>query len=188
MWNEISNVGDAALTLPIAAACAIWLMLSDRKLALRWILLLTAAMALVGTTKILYYGCGIGIPAIGFRVISGHTTLSTAVWAVTVALLCRGAGGTARKGAIAGLLIGVLTAVARVLVHAHSLAEVVSGWLLGAMIATMFVRALARSGVRLSRPRLAACSVVLVATVAYGHHAPFQEMIEDYAPGVCGRF
>ena len=59
MWSEISNIGDAALTLPIALTCAAWLALTDWRLAARWGVLLAAGMGLVGATKILYAGCGI---------------------------------------------------------------------------------------------------------------------------------
>jgi membrane-associated phospholipid phosphatase len=187
MWNAISNIGDAAVTLPIAAVCAIWLMRSDWRLAGRWILFLAAGMVLVGITKILYFGCGVGIPAIEFRVISGHTTLSTAIWTVALALLFRCKGGSARVGATLGLLIGALTAVARVFDNAHTISEVISGWLLGAAIATLFIRAFERSGARLFFPYMAPLSLMLIATVAYGHHAPFQKMIEDYSHGVCAR-
>ncbi len=187
LWNSLSSVGDAALTLPIAAACAIWLWFSARHMAARWILFLAAGMALVGATKILYAGCGIEISAIGFRMISGHTTLSTAVWTVAIALLCRCAGGEARTGVIVGLLIGALTAVARVFDDAHTVAEVVAGWVLGASVALLFMRTFVRSEVRLFKPRFAAFGLLLIGTFAYGHHAPIQDMIEAYSPGVCAR-
>jgi len=187
MWSTISNIGDAALTLPIAVMCAVWLMLSDRRLAVRWIALLAAGMALVGITKILYAGCGIQISAIGFRVISGHTTLSTAVWTVALALLFRAMGGNARVGACVGLLAGLITAVARVFDHAHAIPEVAAGWFLGAAVAALFVGAFARSEIKLYRPSIAALGLLFVTTVAYGHHAPFQALIEHYSPGLCSR-
>jgi len=187
MWNAISNVGDAALTLPIAVACAIWLGFSGPRLAVRWIALLAAGMALVGITKVLYAGCGIEITSLDFRVISGHTTLSTAVWGVAFALLFRCAGKNPHLGALVGLLVGVLTAVARVFDDAHTVTEVIVGWMLGATIAMLFLRSFARSETRLLRPHLAAFGLLLVASVAYGRHAPFQAMIEDYSPGVCAR-
>jgi membrane-associated phospholipid phosphatase len=187
MWTAISNVGDAALTLPVALTCAIWLRLSDKRLAMRWMMLLAAGMALVGVTKILYAGCGVEISAIGFRVISGHTTLSTSVWTVAIALLWRSAGGNARAGALVGLLIGLLTAFARVFDYAHTVPEVIAGWLLGALIAALFVHPLAHSNVKLFRPLAAAAGLLLVTTVAYGRHAPIQAMIGHYSPGVCAR-
>ena len=187
MWNAISNLGDAALTLPVAISCTIWLELSSREVANRWMLLLAAGMALVGVTKILHAGFGVAIPSIRFRIISGHTTLSTAVWAVTLALLFRSAGGDARVGAGAGLAIGMLTAAARVFDHAHTVSEVVTGWLLGGAIAALVVRALARSRTRLVRPAVAAAGLLMITTVAYGRHAPIQSMIDRYSPDVCAR-
>lgn len=187
MWTAISNLGDAALTLPVAITCAIWLSLSSREFAKRWILLLGAGMALVALTKILYAGCGFELTAVRFRVISGHTTLSTAVWAVALALLLRGAGGDARLGAIAGLLVGALTAAARVFDHAHTVPEVIAGWLLGGAIAALFVRTLSRSEAHLFRTAATAVGLLFVTTVAYGHHAPFQAMINKYSPSICAR-
>ena len=185
MWTVLNNVGDAAMTLPIAAICAIWLGLSRRTMAWRWLRLLAVGMVLVGATKILYAGCGIEISAIGFRMISGHTMLSTTIWTVVIALLCRCFGGGMRAGTIAGLAIGALTAVARVSDHAHTISEVVAGWLLGAAVAGLFVRTFMRSGTKMFRPDVAAGVLLLVASLAYGHHAPIQDAIDDYAPGLC---
>jgi membrane-associated phospholipid phosphatase len=185
MWSAISNVGDAALTLPVAIACAIWLTLSDRRLAWRWIMLLAAGSALVGATKILYFGCGIEFRPLDFHVISGHTALSTSVWTVTFALLYRSANASVTAGAATGLAVGALTAVARVADRAHTPSEVVAGWLLGAAISLLFVQSLRRSGARIVLSSAGACALALIIGVAYGHHAPIQDMIEDYSPGVC---
>ncbi|MGH8785137.1 MAG: phosphatase PAP2 family protein [Cupriavidus necator] len=187
MWNAISDVGDAALTLPVAISCAIWLGISAPGLAIRWILLLSAGIALTGISKVLYAGYGFEISSIGFRMISGHTTLSTAVWTVAIALLSRSMGGNAGIGAIAGLLVGLLTAVARVFDHAHTVPEVIAGWLLGAAVGALFVRAFTRSKFRPFRPVSAAAAILLVTTAAYGHHAPFQTMIEAHSRGLCAR-
>jgi hypothetical protein len=187
LWNIFASVGDAAFTLPIALVCAIWLWFSARRQAAHWILLLVIGMALVGATKILYAGCGIEIPSLHFRVISGHTALSTVVWTVAVTLLWRCAGGRARIGVMIGLMIGAATAVARVFDDAHSVAEVAAGWVLGGALAILFVRNFVHSGVQLVKPRFAALGLLLVASVAYGRHAPIQELIEAYSPGVCAR-
>jgi len=185
MWGAISNVGDAALTLPVALACATWLALSERRLAWRWVALLVAGSALVGATKVLYFGCGIEFRPLQFHVISGHTALSTSVWTVMFALLFRSAGGNVTTGAAAGLAIGALTAVARVADRAHTPSEVVAGWLVGAALALLFVRALRRSEARIVLSPAGAGALMLIVGVAYGHHAPIQDMIERYSPGVC---
>lgn len=185
MWGAISNVGDAALTLPVAIACATWLALTDRRLAWRWVMLLAAGSALVGVTKILYFGCGIQFRPLDFHVISGHTALATSVWTVVFALLYRSANVSVNAGAATGLVIGALTAIARVADRAHTPSEVVAGWLLGAVVSLLFVQTLRRSGARIALSTLGACTLALIVGVAYGHHAPIQEMIEDYSPGVC---
>lgn len=188
MWSVFTNVGDAALTLPVALACATWLTLSDRRLAWRWVALLAAGSALIGATKILYFGCGIEFRPLHFHVISGHTALSTSVWTVLFTLLFRSAGGNVNAGAAIGLAIGALTAVARVADRAHTPSEVVAGWLLGAAISLLFVRTLRHSKARLVLSSVGAGALLLVVGVAYGHHAPIQDLIEDYSPGVCTGF
>lgn len=188
IWSAISNVGDAALTLPVAFACATWLTLSDRRLAWRWMLLLAVGSALVGATKILYFGCGVEYRPLDFHVISGHTALSTSVWTVTFALLYRSARRSVSVGAATGLVIGALTAIARVADDAHTPSEVVAGWLLGATISLLFVETLRRSEARIVLSSAGACALALIVALAYGHHAPIQEMIEDYSPGVCTTF
>ena len=103
-------------------------------------------------------------------------------------LLCRCAGTRARYGVMLGLLIGVLTAIARVFDDAHSVTEVIAGWVIGGALAVLFVRNFVHSGVRLAKPRYAALGLLLVASVAYGRHAPIQQLIELYSPGVCAKF
>ena len=185
MWSVLTNVGDAALTLPVAFACATWLTLSDRRLAWRWVWLLSAGSALVGATKILYFGCGVQFRPLDFHVISGHTSLSTSVWTVAFALLFRGAGGSANAGALIGLTVGALTAVARIVDHSHTPSEVIAGWLLGATVSLLFVQALRRSQAPIALSSVGAFALLLIVGVAYGHHAPIQDMIEDYSPEVC---
>jgi membrane-associated phospholipid phosphatase len=187
MWSVISNLGDAAMTLPIALACAIWLVMTDRPLALRWLLLLASGMMTVGVTKIAYAGCGFGIPQLEFRVISGHTMLSTAVWTVTIALIFISRNLSGTTGAIAGLAVGVLTAAARVFDEAHTVPEVVAGWLLRAAVAVFFVRAVRRAKVKPFYPRIAATGLLLVSTLTYGRHAPIQELIDVQSPVLCTR-
>lgn len=187
LWNAISNVGDAALTLPLAMACAVWLRLSDPTLARRWVFLLSIGAALVGATKILYAGCGISISAIGFRVISGHTMLATSVWTVVLALVFQTAGASIWKASGVGLIIGALTAMARVLDHAHAVSEVLAGWTVGATVGILFIGTLGRGRTKLFRPLAAAGTLFLITSLAYGHHAPIQRLIDEHSHYLCAR-
>ena len=185
MWSEISNIGDAALTLPIALTCAAWLVLTDWRLAVRWGVLLAAGMGVVGATKILYAGCGIELPQFDFRVISGHTMLSTSVWTVALSMLWQAFRAGKVPGVAAGLAVGAVTAVARVFDHSHTIPEVVIGWLLGALVALVFLRIYDRAHKRSVSPRIAAVCLLLVSGIAYGNRAPFQQMIDTHSPQFC---
>ncbi|NTZ05944.1 phosphatase PAP2 family protein [Burkholderia metallica] len=191
MWTAVSDLGDAAMTLPLALACIGWLTCSaaGRRHAASWALMLAAGMALVGATKMLYAGCGIQIRAIDFRVISGHTMLASAVWPMTCALAL--SGGTpwrANTSLSLGLVLGALIGVARVFDDAHTPAEVVAGWLVGSAVALAFVWRHGAPRVDARYRALAAGSLLAVSAVAYGRHAPIQSAIDNYSPFLCGRF
>jgi membrane-associated phospholipid phosphatase len=185
MWSAISNIGDAALTLPVALTCAVWLALCNRRLAWRWVALLAAGMILVGATKILYAGCDIRIPAFDFRMISGHTMLSTSVWTVTISVLWQAFRVEKLPGAVIGLIVGAVTGIARVFDHSHTIPEAIAGWMLGALVALAFLRVYDRMEKKPFSPRVAAISLLLVSGVAYGHRAPFQQMIDTQSPKLC---
>jgi membrane-associated phospholipid phosphatase len=174
----ITNFGDAGLTIPVAAGCALWLSTTDKREALVWLGTLVGALALVGVNKILYAGCGIEFRSIDFRVISGHTMLTSAVWGVTFGLLA-GSRGVRwyRLGAAAGLALGALIGFCRVVQDAHTPIEVVAGWFLGGGIALFFLRRFFK------QPRKMPGSMI-----AYGHHAPIQQILTAYSPWLCRWF
>ncbi|MFL9911368.1 phosphatase PAP2 family protein [Paraburkholderia sp. RL17-337-BIB-A] len=186
MWNAISNFGDAAVTLPLAVGCAIWIAASDRRVAAYWLVCLSVGMAIVGATKILYAGCGIEIREIGFRVVSGHTMLSSAVWTTCIALFLRRSGRSS-VGITLGLASGAIIGAARVFEEAHTVSEVIAGWAVGSTVALFFLRSLDKSHVQLRGTVVAAVSLLLVSGIAYGHNAPFQSLIDRYSPTICRR-
>ncbi|WP_322026944.1 phosphatase PAP2 family protein [Burkholderia sp. BCC1977] len=197
MWTAVSDLGDAAMTLPLAVACIAWLTRSTagRHHAASWALMLAAGMALVGATKLLYAGCGIQIRAIDFRVISGHTMLASAVWPMTCVLALGGGVQPRASTSLSlslslglGLGIGALIGVARVFDDAHTPSEVVAGWLVGSAVALAFVWRHGAPRVDARYRALVAGSLLAVSAVAYGRHAPIQAAIEMYSPFLCGRF
>ncbi|AZQ53844.1 phosphatase PAP2 family protein [Burkholderia cenocepacia] len=199
MWTAISDLGDAAMTLPLALVCIGWLTCSatGRRDAAAWASMLAAGMALVGATKMLYAGCGIQIRAIDFRVISGHTMLASAVWPMTCVLALSGRAPWRANTSLSlglglglwlGLALGALIGVARVFDDAHTPAEVAAGWLVGSAVALAFVRRHGAPRVDARYRALVAGSLLAVSAVAYGRHAPIQAAIDNYAPFLCGRF
>jgi len=185
----ITNLGDAALTVPVAFACALWLSATDRREAFRWLFVLVAGLALVGLTKVLYAGCGIQIRSIEFRVISGHTMLASAVWSVALGLLTGSVrAGWYRLGATFGLAMGAVIGFCRVVQDAHTPIEVVAGWMLGSAIAIYFLQRFFKASRRMPRSLVGGLGLLLVSTIAYGHHAPIQQLIVRYSPWLCERF
>ncbi len=143
-------------------------------------------MALVGISKVFYAGCDLEISAINFRMISGHTMLSASVYTVAGGLLL---GHFGKRwyglGAAGGLLFAAAIGVSRVIINAHTIAEVVSGWLLGAAVATMLLLRVFNQPRKMPRAAFAGVALLAVSTLAYGRHAPFQAMIEHYSWWVC---
>ncbi|KVH66668.1 phosphatase PAP2 family protein [Burkholderia cepacia] len=195
MWTAVSDLGDAAMTLPLAVVCIAWLTRSTagRRHAASWALMLAAGMALVGATKMLYAGCGIQIRPIHFRVISGHTMLASAVWPMVCVLALSGgvqprASSSRSLPLGVGLALGALIGAARVFDDAHTPSEVVAGWLVGSAVALAFMWRHGTPRVDARYRALVAGSLLAVSAAAYGRHAPIQAAIELYSPFLCGRF
>jgi membrane-associated phospholipid phosphatase len=185
LWT-LSNLGDAAFLLPIALVCALWLRSVDMRLSLRWAALLAVGMALVGLSKILYAGCGVEISAIQLRMISGHTMLAATIYTVAGGLLLGGLGGRwYRLGAAGGLALAAFIGASRVMTDAHTPAEVVAGWVLGAVIAAAFLARVFDRPRKMPSAIFAGLGLLAVSTIAYGHHAPFQRMIDHYSWWLC---
>ncbi|MFM0340764.1 phosphatase PAP2 family protein [Paraburkholderia fungorum] len=181
MWTLFTNLGDAAITVPVAAICVGWLALFNTRLAWRLVGALAAGTAIVGATKIIYAGWGVSIPATDFRVISGHAMLSTAVWTVAITLQLKWWRLPALPGVGAGMVIGALTGFSRIMDHSHSFPEVFSGWLLGALVAVLFLRTAINVESERIGPIWFTLSLLLVSMLAYGHEAPLQYLIDVHS-------
>lgn len=185
LWT-LSNIGDAAFLLPLALGCAIWLRSVDVRLAIRWAVLLAVGMGLVGLSKILYAGCGLEFSAIQLRMISGHTMLAASIYTVAGGLLFGGfGGGWYRLGALGGLALAAAIGASRIMQDAHTPAEVVAGWVLGAIIAALLLARVFDKPRKMPRAVVAGVGLLAVSSIAYGHHAPFQRMIEHYSWWLC---
>ncbi|MBU9296689.1 phosphatase PAP2 family protein [Burkholderia multivorans] len=191
MWLAIGNLGDAALTLPLAAVCFAWLTRSlyGWRIALWWLMLSGAAMLLVGLTKVLYAGCGLEIRWIDFRVISGHTMLAATVWPMACLLLLHD-GWRVHTGAalLPGFVLAATIGVARVHVDAHTASEVIAGWMLGVLVTMLLLKRWKDAPILPPwlRP-LAAISMLVASGIAYGRHAPIQAAIDRYSWLLCAR-
>jgi membrane-associated phospholipid phosphatase len=191
MWISISRLGDAALTVPLAAVCGAWLATSMHgwRIAASWLMLLGTGMLTVGLTKVLYAGCGIEIRAIHFRVISGHTMLAASVWPMAFMLaLHDGWHVRARTALLPGSALAGAVATARVFDQAHTISEVTAGWIVGMLVVVTLLRWKDPPVLLPWRRMPAAASMLVVSGVAYGYCSPIQGAIDSYSPFLCTAF
>lgn len=141
-WKLIIDIGHTAFALPLAAAIAAWL-ISGRawKLALYWCLMFAAGLSLVALSKIAFLGWDAGIPAIGFKALSGHALCATAVIPVLLFVILEGAPRAWRRG---GVMVGIWISVGLgvLLVHFdyHTASEVLASFMLGTLISLGYMR------------------------------------------------
>lgn len=165
LWQFLSVMGSLAVTGPIGVAIAVWLLAGKSwRLTLSWCVLFGAGMALVVLTKVAFIGWGVGVASVEFAGFSGHAMRAAAVFPVAFYLAFRRAGPQQRWLALlAGVLVAVLIAMARVYVLAHSVSEAVTGCLLGLAVAALFIwQASTENHLALSRVLVALCIPVLL--------------------------
>jgi len=142
-WWVITHMGASSLLLPalVLVLGGLWKS-GARAVARRYLLRILVAVTITIISKCLFFGWGIGIAALDFTGISGHTLLATSI----LPLLLRGIPWPALQargwGAAAGWALALAVGVSRVMVNAHSVSEVVAGWLLGATVSWPTLRAL----------------------------------------------
>jgi membrane-associated phospholipid phosphatase len=192
LWISITALGGVGVMAPVALATAAWLAVGYRwKYAWAWLGLLGIAGGVVALSKIAFIGWGIGVRPWDFTGVSGHALMSTAVLpvAVFVALMplrrvARGIGPI--MGLIAGLMLGTLVGVSRVVLSAHSWSEVVAGCALGAVVALAFARIAWKAEAGKLSPTPVAASLAVVVFLLHGVPVPTQRWITDIALQLSG--
>jgi len=142
LWYLITSFGGAGLTLPLAIAIALWLTIGYTwRLAAGWLILLGAAVALVTVTKVAFLGWGVGLRVWDFTGLSGHAMLATAVYPVAMFLVLLPAPPAVRIAGVAmALLGGAIIGFSRIVIQAHSPSEAITGCVVGALTALIFIR------------------------------------------------
>lgn len=182
-WTQISNFGSSIVMLSAATAIALWLFAGQAwRMALGWCGLFALGLVIVALTKIAYIGWDIGIGTLNFSGISGHSMRATAVFPVLFYLMLQKARPSFRiSGVVLGFAIAVLIGVARVILHAHSVSDVVAGWLLGGAVSGGFIWA----SKQLSKPRLSfwliGLSLAALLPTSYAQPLPTTQWINAVA-------
>lgn len=188
-WTTFTKFADTIVLLPAALVCLIWLVTSgNKRLALWWCLLLFSGLSLVATTKIAFLGWGVGISSLDFTGISGHAMRASAIMPVLLYVLASNAPAYTRLAAIgAGVGFGVLISVSRIMVHAHSVSEVVTGFFLGVVVSATFLWRLIQVPVAPLKPGYAVSLLLLLLMPFFGAKpAPTERWLEYVALTLSG--
>lgn len=146
----IAQYAGITVMLPAAMVVAGWLWcMASRKLALLWLGVLFVAYFVVGLSKVLFKGWGIGLESLNIAVISGHAMNACLVSTVVLSLLLRQLDHRLRWLALgAGLLSTWWFSVQYVGQTIHPLPEAIAGAVVGSAAACVFLFRLERKEIR----------------------------------------
>jgi membrane-associated phospholipid phosphatase len=134
LWHLMTRLGEAQILVPVALLAALVLVRRPGAgpLAAWWMASVCLAVFLTTATKVAFIGWGIGWAEFDFTGISGHAMFATAVYPVLLTTLSGAESPLARRlAALAGFTIALLVGVSRLVLGAHSVSEVLAGWLVG---------------------------------------------------------
>lgn len=142
-WHAITWLGDSGLMLPIAVLIPLLLLRTPtgRRTAFEWCVAFGIGGAAIGISKLAFMGWGIGSVRFNFTGFSGHTAIAVSVWSMVFWVMLAGRSPRARAlGVLAGCMLGGLIGISRLAIYAHSVSEVVTGFVLGVAIVAGFLR------------------------------------------------
>lgn len=141
-WHWFTFFGDSALLLPSGALIVILLLwkADTRRTCLHWLVLFGSAGAIVVVSKLAFLGWGVGSRLYDFTGFSGHSALSASIWPVMFWILSSRASRRWRISAVAGgYILALIIGFSRIVIHAHSVSEVLAGLTLGFTISGSFL-------------------------------------------------
>lgn len=182
-WILFTKLADNNVLVPLAVMLAGWLVYVRRsRAAVVWLFLFCAGLGIVAASKIAYVGWGIGIASLDFKGFSGHATRAAAVAPVLTYLLLQGRSRFALSiTLVVASVFGIAIAISRLILHEHSVSEVISGLLLGSIVGYSFLAwNRAPHIVVLHRNFIAACILIAIPGLL-AKPAPTQHWIESVA-------
>jgi membrane-associated phospholipid phosphatase len=180
-WTSVTDLGDSAVTLPLAAASFVFLAVSGwRRGALLFALTVMGCGAVIGLSKLLLESCGERIIDGGAVNPSGHVAMSTVVYGSLAVLLGCSAPPLWRWSllALAGLLAATIGA-SRVALGAHTPVEVASGFGIGLFAVIAFDRLLRAGPIKLLRPGWLAAAALVIILAMHGSRWPIENAIHS---------
>jgi PAP2 superfamily len=145
-WSIVTRFGEAQILLPLALGLALlmWQRGASKRLALGWLGWIAVVAGITTASKLAFIGWGVGSADLDFTGISGHAMFAGAIYPVLMRLLPGGSSQRATLwrslGVTGGVMLAALVAISRVMVHAHSLSEVLAGLALGLAASALTLR------------------------------------------------
>lgn len=190
LWKTLTYFGDSMLLIPTAVIIALILpWKSDNRRALwYWLLAFGLAGLVVSVSKILFLGFGIGSARFNFTGFSGHSAMSATLWPVMLWLISGRCSRLWRGLAIGvGYAIPLMVGVSRLVIHAHSVSEVIAGLLLGFTLSTAFLLSQRETALKgFSLPQIAAALLVPVLLLGHGRIATTQQFLAQFSARLAG--
>ena len=178
-WNFITDFGDTAVTLPLAALMLVFLLFSGwRRAALSLAIALAACGVAIGIAKLALESCGEPLLHTQITSPSGHAAVSATVYG-SLAMLFADSSAAGRRWvpiAGAGLLLAAI-AVSRIILDAHSLSEVAVGLAIGLAALALFYRYLEAGPTVAIRGLWLALGAVSVIALMHGARWPIEAFI-----------
>ena len=153
----ITDFGDSAVLLPLAAAMLLWLLRAPRAAAW-WVAAVGFCIGLTAVLKIFFFRCP---PIHNLHSPSGHTSLSILIYGA-LALVIVVDGGNLRRVVMVGGGAGLIFAIAasRLLLDMHTMPEIALGLVIGVVGLMLFGYGYLRC-----RPEIVRLSPLLVSAV-----------------------
>lgn len=138
---HIAQYAGITVMFPAALVVAAWLWLAaSKKIAFTWLCVLGTAYFVVGMSKVLFKGWGIGVEGLNIAVFSGHAMNACLVFTVMLSLLMRQIDSRLRWPALgAGLLVTWWFSINYVVPIMHPLPEAIAGAAVGSVAACTFL-------------------------------------------------
>jgi membrane-associated phospholipid phosphatase len=182
-WTFVTDFGDSAVTLPLGALTLIFLLASGwRRAAFAFVLAIGCAGLAIGLLKLLLVSCGKPLVGAALTDPSGHVAMSAATYGSLALALGHTVSIRQRPWllAAAALLVAGI-ALSRILLHAHSPAEVAVGLAVGLLSALVFRAVLGPSEAPPLRLLWFTLGAIIIAGVMHGTRWPIEQWIKAVA-------
>ena len=187
LWSFITDLGDSAITIPLAALVLVWFALAKRdwEAVRAWGAGVVACGLAMAVLKLLFQSCG-HLWLERFTSPSGHTAMSAVVYGGLGVLASREAASWRRLcfGAFFAILV-LAIAASRAILDAHTWPEVAVGLVVGAASVGLMHRLLGDAPRHTGAARLAAIALI-VALALHGSHWPIEDHLRQIAAWIRG--